>query len=548
MMEVTKTVPMGWTRPDEVMKLAKARKQALQARFKNPMSPSKHFVERDTSELSSLQRSLSFPSKNPFRRSSPAKKRLKSDSPNFDTEPEETLLVFPSLVNPCPSEVSEKSLTTFSQAFTPLSTPKNRKPSYKEPPVDWSLKTKLRIASEKPFPFRSTLKTSEEASGVTGFVRCLDPTREEDSHTLDTSTNAQFHQCCLYWQHPHLPWLNLFPRHGNPRNSSQSSIFTDPVCQQRLQEDWWESFRSLFQLVRARQCPYFYFCAQQFTVLFRAAGIAATEEIHAFITPTTRGFRELLKNEDINFTMPLKAKQETPNDTNVPSQKTKDAMILDEENDSEDEWLKDMGLRTSDLTVANTLRAKVEAERIQDEDSLAQSLVYIEGIETQALYDFLLNSKTCFSTTGALANVPPTLLSPVAFHGATLRSLKVRHGVAKSESANMHSIELQGPVMPHVLHLLNELLVKSSPSNFVFTSQTLENTSSLAEVRYSFLTENRDGSPLSPGPVLYVFLSTQFVTQRSVTLCKLYKAVLISLRSSRDSALRYNAAQNSCQQ
>jgi hypothetical protein len=36
-----------------------------------------------------------------------------------------------------------------------------------------------------------------------------------------------------------------------------------------------------------------------------------------------------------------------------------------------------------------------------------------------------MNCKSSTATTGPLAGVPPTLLAPVAFHGASLKSLKV---------------------------------------------------------------------------------------------------------------------------
>lgn len=39
----------------------------------------------------------------------------------------------------------------------------------------------------------------------------------------------------------------------------------------------------------------FLFC--QFTVLFRAAGLGGSSSITAFISPTTRGFREAMKAE-----------------------------------------------------------------------------------------------------------------------------------------------------------------------------------------------------------------------------------------------------------
>ena len=58
-----------------------------------------------------------------------------------------------------------------------------------------------------------------------------------------------------------------------------------------------DSFSSGFHMVRAGQCPYLYMCAHQFTVLFRAAGTAGQKQMHALLTPTSRGFREAIKCE-----------------------------------------------------------------------------------------------------------------------------------------------------------------------------------------------------------------------------------------------------------
>lgn len=58
-----------------------------------------------------------------------------------------------------------------------------------------------------------------------------------------------------------------------------------------------ESFTSAFHQLRSQHCPYFYFCTHQFTVLFRAAGVAGQSSQNAFLTPTTRGLREALKKE-----------------------------------------------------------------------------------------------------------------------------------------------------------------------------------------------------------------------------------------------------------
>ena len=62
-------------------------------------------------------------------------------------------------------------------------------------------------------------------------------------------------------------------------------------------------------------------------------------------------------------------------------------------------------------------------ERLIDEST--ESLVFVEGVEAQALFNFLVNCKSITATSGSFAGIPPTLLSPVAFTGATLTPLKV---------------------------------------------------------------------------------------------------------------------------
>ena len=58
-------------------------------------------------------------------------------------------------------------------------------------------------------------------------------------------------------------------------------------------------------------------------------------------------------------------------------------------------------------------------------DRRAQSLVLCEGSEVQALFNFLINFRSCIALTGPQAGIPPTILSPTVFRGATLKSNKV---------------------------------------------------------------------------------------------------------------------------
>jgi len=62
----------------------------------------------------------------------------------------------------------------------------------------------------------------------------------------------------------------------------------------------------------------------------------------------------------------------------------------------------------------------------RDIDYRPESTVLVEGTSsTQALLNYLLDCGTCFASSGPQAGLPPTILAPVAFTGATLRCLKV---------------------------------------------------------------------------------------------------------------------------
>nr|CAG4641853.1 EOG090X09DI [Eurycercus lamellatus] len=463
-----------WKKPDEVMKQMREKKKALQARFGHAAttSTSLQVVEDNLQAENSSPSSMpcSVKRKNPFRRS-PAK-RPKLLTITQEEQRNGTISIpnnglFNLLHVSKTTAMDDREMVQLPPALSLFAAVTPIYQKTERCMVDWSLKTKARFTSKTQFAFSSTLKTSEEASGITGFVRCINSLSTEEWSTLDTSTNSQFHQCCLLWQYPWLPWLSLFPRDARapvnlPSNSSVH-IGLDANISNCLVNDWCESFRSLFGLLRARQCPFFYVCTHQFNVLFRAAGIGGVAETHALMTPTTRGLRDILRREDITFSMPLKkSNNQEKSDTDcLPTSenaKADEGDPDDEDGDDEDdEWINDIGLHSN-------LRSKLEAERLQDggqgtsQGSYSDSLLLIEGVETQGLFNWLLNSKLCLSSTGPLAGIPPTLLSPVSFHHSTLRPLKVRQGLLKQDGENVYSVEVQGPVLPHSIVSLMKLL------------------------------------------------------------------------------------------
>lgn len=77
------------------------------------------------------------------------------------------------------------------------------------------------------------------------------------------------------------------------------------------------------------------------------------------------------------------------------------------------------------IFVGILLQARATLEKGTEIDNMKESLVFVKGIEAQALFNFLINCKSAITTTGSLAGIPPTLLAPVAFHGGTLKPIKV---------------------------------------------------------------------------------------------------------------------------
>lgn len=130
-------------------------------------------------------------------------------------------------------------------------------------------------------------------------------------------------------------------------------------------------------------------------------------------------------------------------------------------------------------------------------DNSEQSTVLIEGIEINALYNFLINCKSATSVTGPFADIPPTLLAPVAFHGASLNSLKIRENKVHSEDANYYSLELSGPILPSTIHNLFE--ISPPENNMTITFNTTKTTEPFSKLK----TKERKSDLVNMGAIVF---------------------------------------------
>ncbi|KAG8518551.1 Protein downstream neighbor of Son, partial [Galemys pyrenaicus] len=320
-----------------------------------------------------------------------------------------------------------ESLQTPHTSFSESDTPSSESP---ELPVDWSIKTRLLFTSSQPFTWADHLKAQEEAQGLVQHCRATVVTLPQSIQNpkLSTELRCAFQQSLIYWVHPSFPWLPLFPRIGADRKMAGKTNpwSTDETLQHNLMSDWSVSFTSLYNLLKTKFCPYFYVCTYQFTVLFRAAGLAGNDAITALISPTTRGIREAMKNEGIEFSMPLLNKngRKKKKASGTSLEHGEEQALSDEDEEESFSWLEEMGVQDK-IKKPDILSIKLRKEKHEVQmDHRPESVVLVKGTNTFTLLNFLINSKSLIATSGAQAGLPPTLLSPVAFRGATMQMLK----------------------------------------------------------------------------------------------------------------------------
>ncbi|XP_070800437.1 protein downstream neighbor of Son [Pituophis catenifer annectens] len=374
-------------------------------------------------------------------------------------------------------------------------------PSF-EFPADWSIKTRLLVTSSQSFAWADHLKAQEESQGYIQHCRAtlINLPQSIQEPKLSTELRCAFQQNLIYWLHPFFPWLPLFPRIGADRKmvgKSHPCAFNEEL-QQMFMSEWSLSFTSLYNLLRAKLCPYFYVCTYQFTVLFRAAGLAGSDMITALISPTTKGLREAMKNEGIEFDLPFQGikqknfnaaasplETEVKKDTEMKLNEIEEELEMSGGDGSDDDddgilWLMEMGIEDK-IKKPDTISTKFCKEKNEMKlDHRPESVVLVKGTNTFTLLNFLINCKSLVASAGPQAGIPPTLLSPVAFRGATMQTLKARsinvRTQAHSHYKDLFSLEIVGPIMPHCLHSLSMLLKSAQNGTFSAICYTHEPT------------------------------------------------------------------------
>ena len=160
-------------------------------------------------------------------------------------------------------------------------------------PVDWSLKTTVRLSSATPFAVCEEAAAAP-ARDVVEAQRCF----AACSATSMLSLRQQLLAALLTYQFPHDtlgPHQQQQPGGGRPRGLG------GPTPAQLLRRQAWQaSFCSLYDAFRTGRCDAFYCVSPEgsrrpFVAFFGAAGVGGRPRVHAILTRTTAGLRMLLE-------------------------------------------------------------------------------------------------------------------------------------------------------------------------------------------------------------------------------------------------------------
>ncbi|XP_016093463.1 protein downstream neighbor of son homolog [Sinocyclocheilus grahami] len=399
-------------------------------------------------------------------------------------------------------------------------------------PADWSLKTRLLFTSSQSFSWAEHLKAQEEAQGLSSHCRAefssLPAHIQEPRGCVEL--RCGFHQCLQYWQHPSLPWLSLFPRIGAERKFSGKCVpwAQDTALQQSLMSDWSVSLTSLYRiefslplLEETRKSSARRETEGEESVSSEHSENEEEEEEDdedddgGFSWLKEMGVQDKIKKPDaisiklyplqsasavdaclcsgIEFSLPLleetrksRARRETEGEESVSSEHSENEEEEEEDEDDDDggfSWLKEMGVQDK-IKKPDAISIKLRKEHREVRlDHRPESVVLVEGSNTFTLLNFLINCKSLVAGAGSQAGLPPTLLAPTAFRGATLHTLKARAVNVKTRVRmgyqDVCSLEVTGPIMPHTLHALTQLLKPAQKGEFSVGLYTHEPTAVL---------------------------------------------------------------------
>ncbi len=345
------------------------------------------------------------------------------------------------------------------------------------PPYDASLKERCKVSSLQPFEW-TVLSAAAEQAAVERFAQlgsrhpCGSP---RDDEALD---GTDFAEALMHWRFPESPLppslRKTFARNvaGGAAGRDRTRNDDKQYCLARL-EEWGSSFRSLYSAFTNGGCSEVYITSKAFTIVFakRTPGerFAGDDGYCAVLTRSTRGLRQRLEEEFIDYVLPCEA-------AGVPG--------------TESEASQDGIVDEAEAAEIKRFVAQADADTIYKEQSKdvrdgtpSSLLVSTGGIEgVTGMYEFLLNYVK--NGEGELDDVP-TLFSTCPFYRASVGQARWENmGVTHSGSSRgarrgdgpCYTLDICGTLLPGNLAKLYAELHRRQPRGFQVRLKTTEKT------------------------------------------------------------------------
>ncbi|KAK8961433.1 hypothetical protein KSP40_PGU015915 [Platanthera guangdongensis] len=278
-------------------------------------------------------------------------------------------------------------------------------------PLDFTLKTTLRLISSSSVKWCQRLNATPSAFGI-------------DSHTYKYSFSMDQRSSCTsgFSTTSEIMYSKSLHSWAFPQSSLPSSIITAMAMSAtkgetdfllRRQQDWEDSFRNLYFMLRKSICRMFYVFTSQFVVLFICNKLfGKRKSCSAYISQSTRGLRSMLNDLDVCFSMPL---------CRVEVEHATEADLAE----------------LSEIQHRNLGQA-YHQDSVSGIDNSSESLLAFTGNNNvHGLYDFLLNYRS-FHKSSSHTDVP-ALYAPCPFPNASLCIPEVKCKEIKRADAVIHS-------------------------------------------------------------------------------------------------------------
>lgn len=346
------------------------------------------------------------------------------------------------------------------------------------PAYDASLKERCKVSSSQPFEW-TVLSAAAEQAAVERFAqfgsRNAYGSPESDEERLD---GTDFAEALMHWRFPESPLppslRKTFARNiaGGAAGRDRTRNDDKQYCLARL-EEWGSSFRSLYSAFTNGGCSEVYIESKAFTIIFakRTPGerFAGDDGYCAVLTRSTRGLRQRLEDEDVNYVLPREAA----------------AGVADTESEASRD-----GVDEAEAAEIKRFVAQADADTIYKAQSKdvrdgtpSSLLVSTGGIEGVAgMYDFLLNYVK--NGEGELEDVP-TLFSTCPFYRASVGQARWEDlGATHSGSSRgarrgdgpCYTLDICGTLLPGNLAKLYAELDRRQPRGYQVRLKTTEKT------------------------------------------------------------------------